>query len=655
MRFRQIHLDFHTSEAIGGIGEEFSAGQFQEALREGHVDSITVFSKCHHGWAYHPSTANEQHPNLSFDLLRAQIDAAHAIGVNTPVYLSAGLDEKEARRHPEWLRRDVDDKTTWSDSFLKPGYHEFCMNTPYLDILCRQVEEVVTTYDVDGFFLDIVGVRDCVCHSCLESLAADGKDPLNPDDVRALGERVYANYTARINETIHKHRPGLPVFHNGGHIARGRRDLAHFNTHLELESLPTGGWGYDHFPLSVRYAGTLGMPFLGMTGKFHTSWGEFGGFKHPNALRYEAALALANGACISVGDQLHPSGRMDPATYALVGAAYAEVEAKEEWIKNAVNVADIGLLSAEATRISGDAERTGHGDTGAVRILLEGHYLFDVIDKESNFGDYKVLVLPDDVQIDEFLHGKIRDFIDAGGQILATGKSGLDPSSSQFILNLGAKYVGENAYQPDYLRPAFSIDVLGNAAFIVYEKGQKIEVAENGVELGAREDPYFNREWNHFCSHQHSPSSGVYGGPGITQGADGIYVAWPVFTDYAVKGSLFLKKTVQYALDRLLGQHKTLTTDLGAQGVVTLTRQSNSDRFVLHVLYASPVKRGNGIEIIEDIVKVHDVSVSLTGLPPIRSANLVPQGAPLSFTQSEQTVELTIPELECHQMVELNY
>lgn len=26
-------------------------------------------------------------------------------------------------------------------------------------------------------------------------------------------------------------------------IVQGRRDLAHANTHLELESLPTGGWG----------------------------------------------------------------------------------------------------------------------------------------------------------------------------------------------------------------------------------------------------------------------------------------------------------------------------------------------------------------------------------------------------------------------------
>ena len=102
MRFRQVHLDFHTSEKVPGIGSEFKKEQFQKALIEGHVDSITIFSKCHHGWAYHPSVANEIHPELNFDLLGAQIEAAHEIGVKTPVYISAGFDEKTVRRHPEW-------------------------------------------------------------------------------------------------------------------------------------------------------------------------------------------------------------------------------------------------------------------------------------------------------------------------------------------------------------------------------------------------------------------------------------------------------------------------------------------------------------------------------------------------------------------------
>ena len=111
MNYRQVHLDFHTSEKVPGIGEKFSKEQFQGALKAGHVNSITVFSKCHHGWAYHPSKANEMHPNLKFDLLKSEIEAAHEIGVKTPVYISAGLDEKMVRRHPEWLIRNKDEST----------------------------------------------------------------------------------------------------------------------------------------------------------------------------------------------------------------------------------------------------------------------------------------------------------------------------------------------------------------------------------------------------------------------------------------------------------------------------------------------------------------------------------------------------------------
>ena len=113
MNFRQVHLDFHTSEKIAGIGSHFHKKEFQKALKIGHVNSITLFSKCHHGWAYHPSATNKTHPHLHFDLLAAQIEAAHEIGVKTPVYLSAGLDEKMAVKHPEWLVRDKNNQTTW--------------------------------------------------------------------------------------------------------------------------------------------------------------------------------------------------------------------------------------------------------------------------------------------------------------------------------------------------------------------------------------------------------------------------------------------------------------------------------------------------------------------------------------------------------------
>lgn len=664
MRYRQVHLDFHTSEAIGRIGSRFDKEQFQSMLRKGHVDSITVFSKCHHGWAYHPSEANETHPGLTFDLLGAMIDAAHEIGVNAPVYLSAGLDEKITRRHPEWLIRGKNEATTWASDFMSPGYHRLCMNTPYLDILAAQIEEVVQRYDADGIFLDIVGVAPCYCQSCVASIRAEGGDPRDDAAMLALWERTYANYASRTNAAVHKHKPGLPVFHNGGHIRRGRRDLAHYNTHLELESLPTGGWGYDHFPLSARYAQTLGMHYLGMTGKFHTSWGEFGGYKHPNALRYETALSLANGARCSIGDQLHPEGLMDEATYALIGAAYAEVEAKEPWCSDAKAAADIALLSIEALQPDQDEHyglAQGSSDAGAVRMLLEGKFLFDVVDLEADLAAYRVLILPDRARVDARLQAKVDRFLAAGGKLLATGESGLraegtgsDGSDGGFAWDLGASYVGRSPYKPSYFRPAFSIAGLPAASYVMYADGQEVELSGGGQELGARENPYFNRDIFAFCSHQHTPSTGQAAGPGMTEGKDGIYIAWNVFADYASKGSLALKETVIYALNRLLPE-KTLTTSLPAQGIVALQKQESHDRWVQHLLYAAPVTRGEGIQIIEDLTPIYNTAVSVRTDRPVQAVYLAPSGEALPFEQTDGVVSCTVPEFTCHAMVVLQF
>ena len=655
MNFRQVHLDFHTSEKIPGIGKRFDKKQFQEALKTGHVNSITVFSKCHHGWAYHPSEKNEMHPNLKFDLLGAQIEAAHEIGVKTPVYLSAGLDEKMAVRHPEWLVRNINDDTAWVDSFMKPGYHRMCMNSPYLDYLLAQIKEVCEKYDADGIFLDIVGVFPCYCHNCLKTLEDEGKSRKNPDDVLDLAERVYANYTRRVRETIDSVKPGLPVFHNGGHIRGGRRDIAKMNTHLELESLPTGGWGYDHFPLSARLVQCFGMDFLGMTGKFHTTWGEFGGFKHPNALRYEVSLAAANGAKSSIGDQLHPSGEMDMATYKLIGAAYSELEEKEEWLDNVEQVTDIAVFSYESYSGSfgvGQSTNVTGIDAGVARILLEGKYLFDVVDMENDFNDYKVVILPDMIRINPELKAKLDDFIKHGGKILASGKSGLMDNEDAFAYDFGVKYVGENPYNPDYFRPNFEMEGLFETAYVMYSEGTKVELS-GGIELGKRENPYFNRDVEHFCSHQHTPDSFEYGGSGMAQGKDGIYIAWQIFSEYAEKGSLILKRTVTHALDLLLGDNKTIKTNLGAQGVVTLMRQEG--RYINHLLYASPVRRGKDTEVIEDILPVLDTEVELKLPKKIKNVYLAPQKQAIEFTQDGDKVKFKVDKFECHQMVVLDY
>lgn len=650
MRFRQVHLDFHTSEHIEDIGKKFDKKQFQTALKKGHINSITLFSKCHHGWAYHPSKANEIHPHLDFDLLGAQIQAAHEIGVKTPIYLSAGLDEKMAHRHPEWLVRNLDESTTWAKDFTEPGYHKMCMSSPYLDYLVKQIEEVCKNYDADGIFLDIAGVQPCYCQNCIAEREELGLNPYDENDVLKHAEMVYKRYAEKTRAAVDKYKPNLPLFHNGGHIRQGRRDLVNYNTHLELESLPTGGWGYDHFPFSARYCQGLGVDYLGMTGKFHGSWGEFGGFKHPNALRFEVALAAANGAKCSVGDQLSPSGEMDMVTYDLIGSAYSELEGKEEWLDNVESVADIAIISPEAyvgDLSTGQMTKVDDSGSGVCRIMLEGKYLFDVIDFESDLNKYKVIILPDVIRTDIDFAKRLREFCDCGGKVLATGKSALYENSNEFCLNLGAEWIKENPYKPDYFRPLEKIKDMGDTGYIMYGNGEKIRCIGN--ELGIRENPYFNRTRAHFCSHQHTPNSREYGGAGMTEGKDGIYIAWNIFADYAQSGELHLKQMAIFALDRLLDSAKTLKTNLPAQGIVTLMKQS--DRLICHLLYASPVKRGNGIEVIEDIVPIYNVELAIKTDKKINKVYLAPQKEDIDFTYENGYISVKLDKIECHQMV----
>ena len=654
LSFRQVHLDFHTSEKIPGIGSAFSKEQFQEMLKLGHVSSITVFSKCHHGWAYHPSVANEIHPELSFDLLGAQIEAAHEIGVKTPVYISAGYDEKTARNHPEWKMVEKNWHGTFEADPRIPRYQQLCMNTPYLVYLLAQIDEVCRNYDADGIFLDIVGERECYCPACMQTMIDRGWDPTDAENAKALGREVYANYTRRVRETIDAVKPGLPVFHNGGHIIAGRRDLAYMDTHLELESLPTGGWGYDHFPMSAAYCRGLGLEVMGMTGKFHTTWGEFGGFKHKNALRYEAALSLANGAKCSIGDQLHPNGMMSPTTYSLIGKAYAEVEQKEGWCDGVSAVADVGVLSVEAiTKVNGHPDNIA--TTGAVRMMLEGKYLFDILDLQSDLTPYKVVILPDVVTVSPELKAKLDAYVAVGGKILASGDSCVDFEAGEMLFNLGCRYEGRSKFRPAYVNPLVELKNMDPGTYVVYGEGHKVHVTEEGRELASREESYFNRTVVHFCSHQHAPNSGVIEGSAVTVGAQGAYMSWKVFTEYATMGSLILRDLFCATMDRLLGEDKTLETTLPAQGVTTLMDQKGENRLVHHLLYASPVKRGNGIEVIEDILPVYDIACHLRPGREIRNVYLAPQMKDIPFAQENGQVHYTLEKLENHQMVVLEY
>ncbi|MBT3381411.1 MAG: hypothetical protein HN742_36645 [Lentisphaerae bacterium] len=671
LRFRQIHLDFHTSEQIEGIGERFDKAHWQATLKKANVNSVTCFATCHHGWAYYETAVGEKHPHLTTDLLREQFDACKEIDVNVPIYLTAGVNNMAAVKHPEWRQAGPNGNLTgWAPSNIAPGFFRMCFNTPYLDFLCKQITEVVTLFpDCSGIFLDIISQPPCVCHTCLETMEAQGLDPLNPEDRAQHSKNLLLKYYQRTTAAAKVNDPDMPVFHNSGHITQGDTDILEYFSHLELESLPTGGWGYDHFPMSAKYCTNLPHDVMGMTGKFHTTWGEFGGFKHPNALRYECAAMIAVGAKCSVGDQLHPLGKLDDTTYDVIGAAYREVAEKEAWCDGVTPITDIGLLASAAVNRGTGGHRDNAPDTGAGRILLEGHVLFDILDESMDFSGRKALLLPDDIRVNPELKAKIDAYLAQGSKLILTGTSGLNETGDAFLWDIGADFHGISDCQPDYVEAIEGVrpDFVGSP-LVMYMNSCRIK-ATTGQSLGQVSDPYFNRNYKHFCSHQHAPNKPEASGfdCGVING-NILYLAHPVFSLYRAYGAVAYRHYATNAIRTFLANDLTVSSNLPGTARLHLNRQDAETRYVLHLLYANTILRGGSmemhggtvrstkpIEVVEELLPLHDVQVSVSVPEAVTKVTLEPQGENLAFEQADGAIRIALDAFTCHQMVVLHY
>lgn len=667
MRFRQVHLDFHTNETIPGIGSRFDAKAFAKAFKDAYVDSVTVFSKCHHGLSYHPTTVGKQHPHLKFDLLRAQIDALHGVGINAPVYLTATWDELAAFEHPEWRSISPDGsfpnfRSEWGNG---AGWAFLDFSTPYLDYLCAQTEEVMVRYpDADGIFMDISFQLPSISSSARTKMDAQGLDWTNPDDRATFTEQSVDNYFTRVRDAVHKHDPKMKLFFNSGHMRRGlRKHYADYYTHLEVESLPTAGWGYEHFPVSARYIDPLNIPFLGMTGKFHTHWGEVGGYKKPEALVYECGAMLAHGARCSIGDHLHPTGQIDQSTMRTIAPAYKWVAEREAWAVDTANRAQIALLSAEAVRRPRLVGIPGHheaADEGAVRVLLEGQFAFDVVDLESDLAPYDLVILPDVIDVDSKLKAKIEKFVKKGGRVLLTGKSGIGVDGS-FAFDLGAQWKGTSPNAGgDYLLPAKGLraSFVDNPLFM-YRPAERIRI-KGGKSLGQIFEPYFDRTQRHFSGHVNTPAKPDASGfaAGVSNGPF-TYLSFPIFTCYHEVGAVAMLEIAVKLIESALVGERLVTTTLPRAGRVTVRSQPSKKRDIVHLLYATPALRGTTrgapVQPIQGLITLRDIAVSLLPRGKVKTVRLIPSGQAIKHQESNGRLDFTVPTVTGHEMIEIGY
>lgn len=620
----------------------------------------------------HPTAVGTVHPHLHRDLLGEQIEAAHLVGIKVPAYITVVWNEHQAGAHPEWRQARRDGTPPGRPPvgpIARHGWHWLCVNSPYADHVSAVANEVLSRYPVDGLFFDIVMTTQpgCCCAYCLRGMLAAGVDPEDDAALHAYSLAAERRFMRRISDEVWAARPNLPLFFNSrlrlsGDPRDGNRPEAPYFTHWELESLPSGGWGYTHFALYNRFFQTLGKPILGMTAAFHRSWADFGTVKSQAALDYECFRALAGGAACSIGDQLHPRGVTAPETYRRIGRTYTAVQAREPWCRGARPLAEVALLLSPQVG-SGTRPVGLESEEGALHMLLELGAEVAVVDTATDLAPYAVVVAPDRLRLTDDLAMCLRRYVAEGGALLLSHESGLDLQGDAFALGdlMGVEYHGPARDDVEYLRPLGDLaSAIPSMDHALYDRGSAVHALEGTETLGAIVSPYFSRTWAHFSSHAQTPPDPerLPGLAAVTVRGRVAYLSHPLFRSYHHNGYPIYRLIVGALLERLLPD-PLIRSDLPTTAEVTVLRQpagseaGSPERLVCHILHYVPQRRTPDLDIVEDVLPLCHISLEVrTGWMP-SAAYLAPERRDLPVIMRGAYACVAVPEVVGHAMIVL--
>lgn len=558
---RQLHLDFHTPPEVKGVARDFDAPAFASRVAGLGAESVTLFARCHHGMFYYPSRLGALHPGLEGrDLMGEMLEALHAEGIRCALYLSVGWDEVLAEAHPDWRqkRRSGEDAV---QIFPDPGGGEGrgrwrflnWLHPAFLDFLEANLTELFDRYRFEGLFFDIVFLdhQSCWSETTMALRREYGYLADNQETHRRLEVLMQRRFTSRISRFIRSRDPECGIFYNSPFTApamslRGARTRFADLSHWEIESLPSGPWGYAHFEPVARFFAREQKPWVAMTARFLKSWGDFGGRKPEPELEFECFRAQALGGAVSVGDHLPATALPDADAWESIGRVFGKLRAAEPFYAGSVFEPRVGILSPDHLTIPGLQARSSL--EGAVELCMELGYDAAVVDDAHGLEEFELVLLPDSVLVDRPLCLRIRESLDAGTRLLASGLSGLNAAREPMLDLLPGEPIGFEELAPTFWREP---DSRGCSVF--YEKGLRLRPADDAERLIERVYP-LNAAGDFLYGHaQAPPADEASGWPVLIRRGAIAWFADPVFREWRQHANPAVKRVLRTLFHDLIG------------------------------------------------------------------------------------------------------
>jgi hypothetical protein len=315
-------------------------------------------------------------------------------------------------------------------------------------------------------------------------------------------------------------------------------------------------------------------------------------------------------------------------------------------------VTEIGVISDASFLSSGGLLDT---DLGATRILAELQYQFDILDRDSDLSKYRLIMLPDSHTVDEALHRKLQAYLKQGGSLLLSDRAGLGPDGKTFVLEeAGIKYVGPSPNQGNKGDYFVANGELGRdipeMVHFTYGAGSVVTTQDGARTLGQEWKPYFDRNYLHFSSHGQTAYEAPADQPVVAGRGNALYIAFPVFENYARNGYAPHKLLVRNCIEQLM-PNPMLRVQAPSTAEVTVTEQPG--RKMIHLLHYPAERRGTDIDVVEDVIPLFNVPLSVKASRRPRQVYLAPGLDTLAWKFESGYVRFTVPEVHGHAIVVL--
>ena len=616
---RCIHIDFHTMPGVTDFAEHIDAARIAEMFSSAHVTWVNLFARCNIGFSYYPTKVGICYPGLQRDLLGELIEACHKKSIGVTAYLNIDLDHELFRLHPEYCRVNRDGSILEQSIVGNNFYRSGCLNGAYRDHLLAEIREILEK-DPDGIFCDCLIPKACYCPTCRDKMKKLGMDPEDPHQVYRFAFDTILEVAREIRAIVPENKR---LFLNSFPYDR----VAEFCSHAELECLPsdTKIWGYDFFTSNAPYWRMFSEDRVYMTGRFGRSWGDYGGYRDGLAIECDVYDALMYGYHPSVGDHMDPVNGLDERLYEQIGKIYEKVTALEQWTEGSQPLVEAAVLRNRSAWNAG----ANASVKGAAKLLSEGKVCFDIVDETMALDRYKLLVLPNGLQMTPLLCQKLAAF---EGNILSCGTSFDQQGRWAFLTDV----------EPDSCADGF-FDHHGRAV-AMYAPAVKMRSCSSRCDYIP---PQFDRVWDGEHAYYYIPPGKPDGHSAIAATENTCHICFDIFRGYFENDAPHLYEAVMAQVRMMLPQ-PLIDGELPAYARATLLR-GKADLLQIKTTY--PQYWNHGGRITDHVCLPAGRKVSVAGV--YEKACTVPDGDPLAITVERGRTMIQLPQIEGYLAVAL--